>query len=287
MQKIDQISLQKRQVPGFIDFMTTDGQSIWATNQDTLQKFCFEQMLPIAEIHIAKVAGIPVYAFNSVWVASLENNAIYRLDAQTHQVLAIIHTGLSDQSGEFSLAACDEAIWVASADGIVSKINPLNHQVEAKIKVLPHSYNLSFGADAIWLSNTQHGSVQRIDPRTNQVTHRISVDETPWFLSASDQFIWTLNQRHGTVSKIDPIGCFEIARIQLPEAARGDGGDIFATSQRVWVRTTHILLIEIDAMTGKILREIHHHTEAGSGAIMQCGERLWISAHDIEALWVI
>ena len=284
---IEHLALQTRHVSGFVDFMASNGRYIWATNQDVLQKFSAQDNQVVAEIQVPKAAGIPVCAFSAVWVASLENQSIYKIDQISNEVLAIIPTGLANLTGEFSLAASDDAIWVVSAEGLLTKIAPCRGQIEQHIEVLPSSYNVCYGAGAIWLTNTQHASVQRIDPFLNRVTHVIDVDETPWFISANDQYVFSLNQKHGTVSKIDALSCECVQTIQLPEHARGDGGDIFASKNRLWVRTTNLLLIEIDLISGKILRQITAQENAGSGAVMQCGDVLWVTAHDIEKVWLI
>lgn len=284
---IKHVALQTRQIAGFVDFMATNGRYIWATNKDVLQKYCAQHDAVVAEISVPKAAGIPVCAFSAVWVASLENQSIYKIDQVSNETLSIIPTGLADLTGEFSLAASDNAIWVMSAEGLLTKINPYSGRIETHIEVLPGSYNVCFGAGTIWLSNTQHASIQRIDPILNKVTHCIAVDDTPWFITANDQYVFSLNQTHGTVSKIDAMTCKCVQTIQLPDLARGDGGDIFASKHRLWVRTTHLLLIEIDFLSGQILRQITAETNTGSGAVMQCGEHLWISAHDVETMWLI
>lgn len=287
MQWIDQIAIQKRTVSGFIDFMTSHDSFIWSTNQNLLQKWSSDHSQPIAEIEVPQAAGIPVYALGAIWVASLTNNSIYKIDAETNQLLAVVPTGLADQTGEFSLASSEDAVWVVSSEGKVAKIDTNLNQIVAYIDVLTYSYNLSYAANAVWLTNTQNASVQRIDPILNQVTHTIPVDDTPWFLSATECYVWTLNQTHGTVSKIDTHSFQVIATIQLPELAKGDGGDIFANQDRVWVRTTHLLLIEIDAHSHQIIRQIQHTEVTGSGAVMQCKDQLWITAHDIDTVWLL
>ena len=284
---IDEIASEKREVHGFVDFMCSDGIYLWSTNQDLLQKWCNTSQAVLAEVSVPQAAGIPVVAFNAVWVASLSHNAIYKIDRESNQILAIINTGLADQSGEFSLAASHDAIWVANASGYISKIDPFNNSILTTVKVLPFSYNLAVTKEFLWVTNTQNGSVQRIDPHTHRVTDTIAVGERPWFLSANDDVVWTLNQSDGTVSKIDATRAEVIATIQLPEQAQGDGGDIFAYGNRVWVRTTHLLLIEINATTNEIIRVIQHSQAAGSGAVMQCNHKLWITAHDINTVWIL
>lgn len=274
-----------RNVPGFVDFLATNHEFIWATNQDKLQKFSSDVFTPVAEIDVPQAAGIPVCGFGAVWVASLKDQSIYKIDQESNQVLAVIKTGLADLTGEFSLCHSPEAIWLAHQQGYVCRIHPTLHNIEAIIEVLPHSYNLSYSAGSIWITNTQNASVQKIDTASNKVVSRVHVDEKPWFLSASNNFIWTLNQRHGTVSKIDPINNCVIQTIQLPVEASGDGGDIYASNERVWVRTTHILLIEIDAASGSIIRYFNHPIAAGSGAVMQSKNQIWVTAHDIDLMW--
>ena len=287
MQWIDDIASQKRDVDGFVDFMASNQHYLWATNQNSLQKWSNDQPSPLAEIIVPQAAGIPVCAFGAVWVASLANNSIYKIDIESNDIIAIIKTGLADQTGEFSLSCCEEAIWVAAEQGKIVKIDPTQHQIMGEVNVLPYSYNLNFSTDALWITNTQHASVQRIDPKLMQVTHTIVVDDIPWFLTTTADYVFTLNQRHGTVSKIDRKTYQVVATIQLPELARGDGGDIFASGQRLWVRTTHLLLIEIDINTNQIVRQIQHRETAGSGAVMKCDDQLWITAHDIETVWLL
>lgn len=284
---IDEIASEKREVHGFVDFMCSDNIYLWSTNQNHLQKWCNATQVVLAEIFVPQAAGIPIVAFNAVWVASLSQNAIYKIDRESNHILAVINTGLADQSGEFSLTASNDAIWVANASGYISKIDPFNNSIIAAVKVLPFSYNLAATKEFLWVTNTQHGSVQRIDPRTNCVTATISVGDRPWFLSAHDRYVWTLNQSDGTVSKIDVLHAEVVATIQLPEQAQGDGGDIFAHGNRVWVRTTHLLLIEINANTNEIIRVIQHSQPAGSGAVMRCDHKLWITAHDINTVWLL
>jgi streptogramin lyase len=287
MPLIEHIALHTRHVPGFIDFMASDQEFIWSTNQDRLQKWSAETSTPLAEVTVPQAAGIPVVAFGAVWAASLAEQAIYKIDQHSHEILARIPTGLADLTGEFSLTASADAVWLVAAQGRLVKIEPVQNQVTGEIEVLPYSYNLSSSGDALWLSNTQNASVQRIDPALMQVTHCIQVDDKPWFLSATPEFVWTLNQTHGTLSKIDCTRCEVVATIQLPLLAQGDGGDIFADADRVWVRTTNLLLIEIDAQTNQILREIHHTRPAGSGAVMRCGQHIWVTAHDIDKVWIL
>ncbi|KAA8732428.1 hypothetical protein F4V57_10185 [Acinetobacter qingfengensis] len=286
---IEQIAVCSYSIPGFVDFMTSNENYIWITNpsQNTVQCFNRSQPTPFYETHVPQAVGVPVYAFSAVWVASLQQRAIYKIAPETGAVLAIIATGLGDLSGEFSLAASPEGIWVVCGEGQLCMIEPASCEITHTLQIAPHSYNLSYGDDALWLSNQYHDSVQRINPLTLRITHQIQVDKKPVFLAFGEHAIWTLNQTHGTVSKIDPVLKCVVATIQLPEQAKGDGGDICVSHGKVWIRTTHMLLIQVDCQTLKIEKVYQHDIPAGSGAVCPQHNLLWISAHDIDKLWAV
>ena len=286
MQKIENSAAQTREVTGFIDFMVTDGIFVWATNQDRIQKFNTESYVPIAEIVVPSAAGIPAIGFGAIWAASLSEQCIYKIDCQTNEILAKVQTTFADQTGEFSLCASDTAIWWVSSEGCLSQMHPEQLNPRIATDVLMHSYNVCYAADAIWLTNTRHHSVQRIDPKQQKVTHTISTAKKPWFLSGSKDFIFSLNQASASISKIDAHNHIHLADYPLPALAAGDGGDIYVTSDRVYVRTTHVLFIELD-LEGNILREIYAADGTGSGAVVSTNQHIWLTAHDVDRLWLL
>ncbi|MCH4247170.1 MAG: hypothetical protein LKF82_04930 [Acinetobacter populi] len=286
---IEQVAVCSYTISGFVDFMTSDQHCIWITNpsQNTVQCFNAQQATPIYQVAVPQAVGVPVYAFSAIWVASLAQQAIYKIAPETGEILAIIATGLGDLSGEFSLAASPEGIWVVCAESQLCMIEPFSCKVIHTLDITPHSYNLCFGEGALWLTNQTQHAVEMIDIQALRIIKQIPVGEKPVFLAFGEHAIWTLNQTHGTVSKIDPLLKCVVATIQLPEQAKGDGGDICISHGKVWIRTTNLLLIQVNCHTLEIERLYQHDIPAGSGAVCPQHDLLWISAHDINKLWAI
>jgi YVTN family beta-propeller protein len=228
--------------------------------------------------------------FGSVWVANCQDQSLYRINRETARVEATIATGLADRRGELSVAVGAGSVWVLTdTAGILSRVDPATNQVIAQIKVAPNSFAAVFGFGAVWITNTgaprtsAPGAVQRIDPSTNRVVATIPVGPTPRFLAAGEGGVWTLNQADGTVSRIDPATNAVVATIQAD--VPGFGGDIAAGAGRVWVRAGKVLLQAIDPASNRVVER--YGPPAGSGAVRVAGNFVWVTAHDIQTVWVL
>ena len=228
--------------------------------------------------------------FGAVWVASCQDASLYRIESTTAQVAAIIPTGLADRNGELSVAVGAGSVWLLTDHaGVLSRVDPQTNQIVARIAVAPYSYAAVFGFGSVWITNTGAptangaGSVQRIDPSSNRVVATVAVGPTPRFLAAGEGAVWTLNQGDGSVSRIDPASNSVVATIEADVA--GLGGDIATGAGRVWVRATTILLSVIDPVTNRVTERFG--PPAGSGAVRVANNLVWITAHDIQTVWVL
>jgi virginiamycin B lyase len=277
-------------IPGYVDFLVADGKAVWATNEGRIEKLEHNRSKPTAVVTVPAPCGAMALGFGSVWVANCSDNSLYRIDCKSERVKSIIPTGLADLTGELSVAVGAGSVWVLSeSKGILSRVDPQSDKVIARINVAPYSYAAAFGFDAVWISNTGppsgagKGFVQRIDPRSNQVVATIPVGSSPRFLTVGEGGVWTLNQGDGSISRIDPITNTLSATVQA--GIIGPGGDIAAGAGSVWVRGTKILLLRIDPETNKVVEEFG--PPAGSGAVRVADGLVWITAHDIQTVWVL
>ena len=282
---INTASLRAIDLPGYPDFLAADGEDVWVTNRDTLQKLSVDRRTPVIEAYAPGLCGAPVVAFGSVWAMSCSERSIMRFDHLSGKLTARIPCGVADPYGEFSLAAGMEAVWVLSdSTGVLSRIDPNQNKIVAEIKVNANSFCAAFGFDAVWITNTNDGSVQRINPENNQVEATIAVGSQPRFLAAGQHAVWVLNQGDGTVTRIDPKSNAVVATIdcQVP----GTGGDISSGKGLVWVR----------GKDGRMLQTISRETNEverifgplnGSGAVRVAGGLVWVTAHDINKVWVV
>jgi virginiamycin B lyase len=277
-------------VPGSADFLVADGESVWTTNQGRIERLQRDQPGPVATVPVPNPCGAPEIGFGAAWVANCQDLSVYRIDRQTARIVATIATGLADRRGELSVAVGAGSVWVLTDQaGVLARIDPETNHVAARINVAPYSYAAVFGFGSVWITNTGaprsggNGSVQRIDPGSNRVVGTIPVGPTPRFLAAGEGAVWTLNQGDGSVSRIDPASNRVVATIAANVS--GLGGDIATGAGRVWVRAEKVLLSVIDPATNRVTERLG--PPAGSGAVRVAGNFVWVTAHDIQTVWVL
>ena len=67
-------------------------------------------------------------------------------------------------------------------------------------------------------------------------------------------------------------------------AVPGQGGDIATGAGRVWVRHGFTLLSVLDPATNHVVGRFG--PTAGSGGVRVADDLVWLTAHDIETVWV-
>ena len=270
---------------GYPDFLAADGEAVWVTNVDAVQKLTLKKSTPTLTAAAPGICGAPVVAFGSLWAASCKDRTVMRIDTRSGHIIARIPCRIAAADGELSLAAGAGSIWILSdTKGVLSRIDSKSNQVIAEISVKANSYCAAFGFDAVWITNTSDSSVQRIDPQTNSVTTTISVGPTPRFLAVGELGVWTLNQGDGTVTRIDPSTNSAVATIDCQ--APGSGGDIATGAGSVWVRAKNGRMLQaIDPVTNSVDRI--YGPLNGSGAVRVSGQHVWVTAHDVNKVWVL
>ncbi|MXP25806.1 YncE family protein [Altererythrobacter indicus] len=266
-------------VPGFADFLTVDGNTVWTTNDGRVEQWSTTKKL--ASVAVPRPCGTMTLDFGSLWVANCQGGEVYRIDPETSAVLAKIPAGMGP-SGELNIVATAGAIWAPDQTaGAISRIDPRTNSVVATIKVSPATSYLAAGFGALWAVSGKAGTLQRIDPATNTVTHTIKLGEMPGFLAAGEGAVWVQEQKDGTLARIDPKTVEVITRIKVGESLKW--GDIDTGGGKVWLRTTDDqTFVVIDASTNAILAR--EGKPEGSGALRYTPEGIWTSAHDVHTL---
>ncbi|NQX94405.1 MAG: YncE family protein [Erythrobacter sp.] len=272
-------------VPGFVDFLLVDGDAVWATNatsreEGMLEKWSTEGKL--ASVEMPRPCGTMAMAEGHVWQASCPELKVYKINAETAEIVAILDTGLAEPSGETNVVAGAGSVWVASnADGELTRIDPKTDETVAKIEVAAGTAFLAFGEGALWAVASGESLLQRVDPETNMVTDVVTLGDTPGFLTAGGGAVWVQEQGDGTVAKVDPTSLEVIARVEVGDNLKY--GDIDVADGKVWLRTTDDqTFVVIDAETNEILARVGR--PEGSGAIRYTSKGIWTSAHDVESI---
>jgi YVTN family beta-propeller protein len=282
---IDSTAFATLKLPGSPDFLAPDGDDVWILNIDRVTKLSAKHKKPILNVPIPGACGAMIVGFNSLWVASCGKQAIYRIDNRTGKLLSVIPCGISDKDGEIILAIGDGSLWVLSdSTGVLTRISAKTNKIQTLIAVLPNSHCAVFGYNSVWITNTTANSVQRIDPKTNKIVATISVGKTPRFLASGENGVWTLNQGAGTVSHIDPEQNKVVAIINTK--VPGGGGDIATGAGRVWVRATKGRFLQAINPVSNTVETIFTPI-SGSGAVRVTQHFIWVTAHDINTIWVL
>ena len=284
--QISKEAISTIKLDGYPDFLTVDGNDVWVTNIGKVQKLSIKSKIPILSVDIPDPCGASVIGKGSLWLASCKDRSIYRIDHKTGKIIAIVPINISDPDGEISLAFGAGSLWILTdSSGVLTRIDPKTNTIEANIKVNPHSYCAAYGFKSVWITtSTDPGFVQRIDPKTNSIINTIPVGPIPRFLSAGENGIWTLNQKDGTISHIDPSSNKMIATIYAD--VPGSGGDIAVGDKKVWVRAKKsTFLLTIDPNSNEVLNR--YLPLCGSGAVRVSNNHIWVSAHDVNSIWII
>ena len=92
-----------------------------------------------------------------------------------------------------------------------------------------------------------------------------------------------MNQGDGSISRIDPLPNTVVATIAA--GVDGAGGDIATGAGAFWVRAGKVLLSVIRPESNRVVERLG--PPAGSGAVRVAGEFIWVTAHDIQTVWVL
>jgi len=97
----------------------------------------------------------------------------------------------------------DNAVWVASVDMMVSKVDPATNAVTGKIRVATNPSGVSSGFGSLWVGDPMGKKVLRLDPSAAKVAASIKTGNTQNTVCA-DGFVAAANYAEGSVVFIDP-----------------------------------------------------------------------------------
>lgn len=265
------------EVPGFVDFLMIDEDTVWATNRGRVEQWSTQGL--VTTVEIPKPCGTMALEAGSLWVANCEDLNLYRVDIDTGEVQTIIETGIAEPRGETNVVAGAGSVWVPSdAEGKVSRIDPATNEVIATVDVVGGTFFLAFGMDALWAVSSGEHTLQKVDPATNTVVGSVQLGTQPGFLTAGEGAVWIQEQGDGTVARVDPDSVEVTNRTEVGETLLY--GDIDVADGKVWLRTTEDqTFVVINAQTTEVIARVGR--PEGSGAIRYTPDGIWTSAHDV------
>ena len=195
-----------------------------------------------------------------VWVGDSATHSVLELDPDSGAVVKTIAapplTPPSLRPGvplAGAIAADAQAVWFASGNATLSRIDPATGALQARIReggpVLdaPH---LAVGEGAVWVSACC-GVVTRVDPRTDSVAASIPVPaDGP--IAAGLGSVWLADTKTGLLWQLDPDS---LVSPNLPvktiAVARGPL-DVTVGAGSVWVAGGEGTVSRVDAVSGEV-----------------------------------
>jgi YVTN family beta-propeller protein len=169
------------------------------------------------------------------------------------------------------------SVWVAnSADGSVSRIDPVAAKVVATIRVGSAPFGVAAGEGAVWVTNQDDDSLSRIDPATNRVAQTIPVGMLPIGVGVTPGAVWVADHHGDSVVRVDPKTNRVVKTVSVGSTPIGGPAHMASGAGSVWVGVPDIgAVVRIDAAANSV-----RSAKVASGGL--CGDL----ALARDAVWV-
>lgn len=266
------------------DWMCFAFGSLWVPSSGKLVRLDPTQQAVVASIPASGNFCNASPTDNQMWVASVFDGTLYRIDAATNAVTGTFSVPMATDS-EGSFAVTDSGVWVVTSNGgtrsgTLTKVDRGTGQVIADITVADDSHGIAAQGNNVWVTSYSGNSVTEVDATTNAVIKVITVDSGPRFIAGGENGVWVLSQGTGTVAHIDPSTGTVVAEINAKTP--GSGGDIAAGGGSVWVSAFGKPVTRIDPLHDVVLEAF-----SGNGfgdAIRAGGGFVWVSGGSISQI---
>ena len=218
--------------------------------------------------------------YGSLWAGSCDDPAIWRIDPKDGSVIAQIPLPVDGIEEEGSVAAGEKGVWVISTDHELVQVDPNTNRVVGTWALPEGAAAVRAGLGALWVTVSPTNEVLRIDPADPTARSRIGVGAYPRFLAIGTDAVWVMNQADGSVTRLASDGSV-VATIKVSPPI--EGGDIAVGGGSVWVQPGGELLVQVDPRANRVVAT--YGPRSGSGGVAADDEAVWVSAHDVEAIW--
>jgi YVTN family beta-propeller protein len=194
--------------------------SLWVANLDDNtvarvdpQKRAVIRTIPVAATQTGVAAG-PA----GVWISNGAPGSVSEIDLRYNTVarpIRVTHAAVFGIPQTTAVAIGSDAVWVASDDGTVSRVDPARNTVVETAELGCGPVAIAVGAGAVWVacSGYPSGNVRRIDP--TGATATIPVGHTPSAIAVGYGAIWVADSADDTVTRISPETYGVTARIPV------------------------------------------------------------------------
>ena len=159
-----------------------------------------------ARIHVGSIPTSVVTGEGSVWVASFDDETVYRIDPITNRVQAKIR--LTDSPQE--LAIGEGSVWVTTSRSLF-RIDPASNTVGEGIllgrcpELEECTSDVAVLAGSLWASHADRERIVHVDAASRLEVDRIQLPSAPLALATGHDAVWVLlDGSEPTVGRLDP-----------------------------------------------------------------------------------
>jgi DNA-binding SARP family transcriptional activator/DNA-binding beta-propeller fold protein YncE len=163
----------------------------------------------------------------SVWVT--RGNRLVRIDPRTGEP-----TGSFPIPPPVSIAAGDDAVWVATQDERLLRFDPRSGTQTASLSLPASSLSTVVGPEAVWMIVALgRGQIWRVDPDSATAAGTTASNRLPVDIALGENAVWVA-ELSGTVRRIDAgTGTSRMIRVGLaPQALAVDANGVWIALQR-------------------------------------------------------
>jgi YVTN family beta-propeller protein len=215
--------------------LALDGDAIWTVTYDRLVRLDARTGERVAVVDTGRWPRAVAVGAGGVWVVNsapfATRGSLVRVDPSTNRTSG---PRVTLGRAPVALAVANDALWIADElDGILTRVDPSEMRVVARIKVGRGPTGVAASAGSIWVANTGDGTVSRVDPATNRVTATIHAGLAPRGIIVANGSVWVAVTGNGTVLRIKST----TNRASVVARGLGDPLAVAVASGRLWVTT--------------------------------------------------
>ena len=178
--------------------------------------------------------GIALTDDDAGWVIADDTRDMVRLDLATNEDTNEIDIG----EGMTSISTVGTDVWITKgadgAPGELVRFDGIGLEGTAVIEVGAAPNQVSATDDVIWITSTTDNTVTRVDPDTNQVTATIDLDVEPSAIAAVEDAVWVLSTDSASLTRIDPDTNEVVSVVDLDQDGGASPVAVAATADAVW-----------------------------------------------------
>lgn len=249
--------------------------SLWVANLDdqTVQEIDPRTLRVVRTQPVGEVPTGLAASAGAVWVvgakAGQPSVSVQRIDPLFHDLASVASLPSVTPGSGASIAAEQNALWVAPSSGLLSRLDPHTGRVlrridpnagpsavalgagavwftdffadtltrvgaagtVASIAVGQGPSGVAVGAGAVWVADSLDNTIMRVDPVSRRVTATIPVGATPVGVSVGAGSVWVADSGDGTVTRIDPT----TNRVERTIVVGGSPQAITIAAGRIWI----------------------------------------------------